>query len=183
MKALHTARLKAELCEDGVSTVGGMAELEARLAEHGDGWTVDVKTEEKAEVKAKIKVEANTGAGGTCPRSAKVNEAPTHPTAAQQAVKAAALRRLGLSEDMEKPMREAPKEGMFGRSPRPDPPGRPAFGYRCDYRCGFSGDFKAVADHERKDRTPATMADEAAAYRALALAGAAAKPTKVTHAM
>lgn len=37
-----------------------------------------------------------------------------------------------------------------------------------------------LADHERKDRTPATMADEAAAYRALALAGAAAKPTKVT---
>ena len=46
-------------------------------------------------------------------------------------------------------MREAPKEGGFGRDPRPDPPGRPAFGYRCDYRCGFKGDFKAVADHER----------------------------------
>ena len=38
-----------------------------------------------------------------------------------------------------------------------------------------------LADHERKDRTPATMADEAAAYRALALAGAAAKPKVAAH--
>ena len=107
MEALALAGIKAELRTDGLPTHGGAAELAARLAEHGDGWTVNVKTEEKAEVKL-IKVETNTVAGGTCPRCAKVNEAPTHPTAAQQAVKAAALRRLGLSEDIEKPMREAP---------------------------------------------------------------------------
>ena len=67
MEALHTARLKAELREGGLSTVGGAAELEARLAEHGDGWTEpDVKTEikmevnlVKAEVKTKVEAEVN----------------------------------------------------------------------------------------------------------------------------
>ena len=38
-----------------------------------------------------------------------------------------------------------------------------------------------LADHERKDRTPATMADEAAAYRALALAGATEEPKVAAH--
>ena len=74
MEALALAGIKAELRADGLPTHGGgpsvsaavFLELAARLAEHGDGWTVNVKTEkEKAEVKVEIKVEANTGAVGT----------------------------------------------------------------------------------------------------------------------
>ena len=46
MDALHTARLQAKLRADGPSIVGGVAELEARLAEHSDGWTESMATTE-----------------------------------------------------------------------------------------------------------------------------------------
>ena len=42
------AGMKAELSEEGLSTVGSATELAARLAEHGNGWTVPV-SEVKAE--------------------------------------------------------------------------------------------------------------------------------------
>ena len=67
MEALHTARLKAKLREGGLSTVGGAAELGARLAEHGDGWTepdmkIEIKIDVnlvKAEVKTEVEAEVN----------------------------------------------------------------------------------------------------------------------------
>ena len=67
MEALHTARLKAELREGGLSTKGGAAELEARLAKHGDGWMeLDfVKTEIKMEVKAEVNTEVEAAVHAT----------------------------------------------------------------------------------------------------------------------
>ena len=42
------AKLKAKLrVLGGLPTHGGAAELTARLAEHGDGWTVEVKDEKQ----------------------------------------------------------------------------------------------------------------------------------------
>ena len=54
------AGIKTELRADGLPTHGGAAELAARLAEHGDGWTEpDVKTEIKIEVNL-VKAEVKT---------------------------------------------------------------------------------------------------------------------------
>ena len=39
MEDLALAGIKAELRADELPTHGGAAELAARLAEHGDGWT------------------------------------------------------------------------------------------------------------------------------------------------
>ena len=57
MEALQLAGLKAELCEDGLPTHDGAVELTARLAEHGDGWTVAVKDEVNAGTNVEVKAE------------------------------------------------------------------------------------------------------------------------------
>ena len=62
MEALHTATLKAELREGGLSTKGGAAELEARLAKHGDGWMeLDSVKTDLTEIEMEVKAEVNTG--------------------------------------------------------------------------------------------------------------------------
>ena len=45
---MHLAEIKAELREGRLPTHGGTEELTARLAEHGDGWTIAVKDEVNA---------------------------------------------------------------------------------------------------------------------------------------
>ena len=78
MEALHTARLKAELREGGLSTKGGAAELEARLAKHGDGWMeLDSVKTDLTETKMEVKAEVNTEV-----------EAAVHATAVATEVKA-----------------------------------------------------------------------------------------------
>jgi hypothetical protein len=43
MQALRLAGSKAELRKDRLPTHGSVAELIARLTEHSDGWTVELK--------------------------------------------------------------------------------------------------------------------------------------------
>jgi hypothetical protein len=54
MEDLALAGIKAELRADGLPTHGGAAELAARLAEYGDGWTEPAV---KVEIKMEVEVE------------------------------------------------------------------------------------------------------------------------------